>query len=398
MKILLSGGWGYGNIGDDAILLASISLIKERYPHAHISITSYNPDYTRKVIGGRYIVYPSVHRKVFGDSAYKFLRVEGYVFNDVSYPFWIRRILGRIRRLCPQKDIQQRVNRFFANKGHEPFADEFQGIDIFIMTGGGYFNSWEESTISRILELEACKMYNVKSVICGQTLGPFNIAEDLYARLKKSLSAVSSIYVRDIESLQDLKMMNFTGILAPDIALCQAITPNEEKQKLVIVPAEFPRKSMGNFIDTLSRFINDNALSSSIVVTRKYIADIACAKEFYKELRKKCNMVDVKLIIPEVFADIDKELAACKYVISRNLHGLILAWRSGARCLCLNNERKFLSFMNQIGDPDSIIDPLTITQSDLTNHLERLKQQKVNNSARLTLANEVRSAFYTCIQ
>ena len=32
-KIILSGGWSYGNLGDEAILISSINLIHQKYRH-----------------------------------------------------------------------------------------------------------------------------------------------------------------------------------------------------------------------------------------------------------------------------------------------------------------------------------------------------------------------------
>ena len=36
--VVLSGGWGYGNLGDDAILVSALKLIRENLPEAAIRV------------------------------------------------------------------------------------------------------------------------------------------------------------------------------------------------------------------------------------------------------------------------------------------------------------------------------------------------------------------------
>lgn len=67
-KIILSGGWGYGNLGDDAILLSSYNLIKNRFPNSDIIILSYNTRESSIVIpeGEHIAFYDSLHTSVYG--------------------------------------------------------------------------------------------------------------------------------------------------------------------------------------------------------------------------------------------------------------------------------------------------------------------------------------------
>ena len=67
-NIILSGGWGYGNLGDDAILLSSVRLLRDKFPNARINILTYCIRDSKKVlkdIGDLYF-YESLDRKLFG--------------------------------------------------------------------------------------------------------------------------------------------------------------------------------------------------------------------------------------------------------------------------------------------------------------------------------------------
>ena len=60
MHILISGGWGYRNLGDDAILVSSINLIQNCYPEAQISVLSYSKEETEKILNNSIPVYSSI--------------------------------------------------------------------------------------------------------------------------------------------------------------------------------------------------------------------------------------------------------------------------------------------------------------------------------------------------
>lgn len=393
MKILLSGGWGYGNIGDDAILLASLELLHSKYPSATIIITSHNPEYTCKVVNNKYKVIDSVHKQIFQVRAYKFLKVKGHVVNTAILPQIVQRLYARVTRNLRQNDTVRVLSKYIKKHSFVDLRKPFKDTDLFVMSGGGYFNSWEDSLISRIIELELAQSCRVKSVIIGQTLGPFTIPQ-AKTRLMCALKSAHSIYVRDIESQKDLISMGIESRLAPDLALSQNPILNEVKTNtLAIVPAEIPVVSREAFVEGIAHIINEHQLSATVVVTRLYIQDIEIAKRIAKKLNKKCREKSVKLVIPEVYSDIENALMQSKYVISRNLHGLILAWRSGAKCLCLNDERKFVAFMNQIGHPEYIIDINNLDSKVLCCKFDSLTHLIEDNSKREELQQEVISTF-----
>ena len=49
MKIFLIGWFGAGNIGDEAILISELLLLRDHLSNAEIYILSFNPEKTRKL-------------------------------------------------------------------------------------------------------------------------------------------------------------------------------------------------------------------------------------------------------------------------------------------------------------------------------------------------------------
>ena len=69
MRIILSGGWGFGNLGDDAILLASIKILKWKYPLSNIVVLTNNVKETEQILldQSEIEIEESIFKKKFGD-------------------------------------------------------------------------------------------------------------------------------------------------------------------------------------------------------------------------------------------------------------------------------------------------------------------------------------------
>ena len=134
-------------------------------------------------------------------------------------------------------------------------------------------------------------------------------------------------------------------------------------------------------------------LKINLIITRLYIGDINEAQWFYTFFRNK-NVV-VSMDIPNNINDVIKNISNKRYILSRNLHGLILGLvYGGEKLLCLNNQPKFISFMKQIGQSEYVVDLNTISSSELVEIFGRL----VFNESSLCeikkkLANDVSNSF-----
>ena len=392
IKVLLSGGWGYGNLGDDAILLASIELIKKKLPHAEITIMSYSPQDTATLIPSLKVI-PSIHRIIYGNRAYKQLRTYKHTTNIEAFPL-LWRIISKIKRIIGHdsnyKSYSILEKKIRGNK-LEALKEIFRQHDIFIMSGGGYFNEWEDSFNSRIIELELSKQCS-SSFIVGQTLGPFSKAkQDI---LKQHLNEIKRVYVRDIASLNELNELGYNTILIPDLALSYIPQQYRLIDKITIIPAEIPRYKRDEFTQAIYSICKTMKLPVQIAITRLYNGDINCAKDLFNRM-KNIGIKNVTLHIPTNYIEIVQTISHSKYVISRNLHGLIIGWREGAKCICLHKERKLISFMAQISASDCIVD----IEGDIAmqllkcfnklNTLNTCKQYEIHKSLVMQITNNI---------
>ena len=207
MKILLSGGWGYGNLGDDAILIASLNLLKEKYPHSEITVMSYDFQETMKILNKPDIkVIPSIHRIISGELSFKKFGAWKKSFNYYPFPKLLFRRIKKIQN----HSIKSQTNKIFHKmknlsefEKHIKVYDEFKNADLFVMSGGAYINGWLDSLCSRVLELKITKETNTKSLIIGQTIGPFK-KTDLASYAKSGLELADKVSVRDIGSYEEL--------------------------------------------------------------------------------------------------------------------------------------------------------------------------------------------------
>lgn len=368
MNILLSGGWGYGNLGDDAILKISLSLISKRFPLANIILLSYDPSkievFTRPITNIEF----SAHRVLFNRSAFEQLGTYGEVLSFRSH--LLRRVFSKLHRSIYGHYVKHEQVNIDAWDRLELC---FRNADIFIMSGGGYFNNWEESFFSRCTELELAVKYHVPSYIVGQSFDYFHAY--FKPRLELILKSCKKISVRDSVSIEILKELGIDGRYSPDLVLSHYEETNDIQNEIAFVPATCNpqnRKEIAKGIVIISKRYK---LKVNIIITRLYIGDIFEAQYYYSYFKKK--NVDVSMQIPSDIGDVVKNISRKRYIISRNLHGLILGMvHGGEKLLCLNDQPKFVSFMEQIGRSKYMLDMNIVSSSELVDLFDELLLDK----------------------
>ena len=141
-KILVAGGYGYGNAGDEAQCAETLRLLSGRYPGFEIENLTPDPDYSSRVHPGfRHVLASRVA-----------------VFNQGRRHDWYR-LSGRVRTLgflavslllylnVPR--VRKGRATFLLNARRSEFLRRLAGASLFYYCGGGYLTG---ATKSRLWE------------------------------------------------------------------------------------------------------------------------------------------------------------------------------------------------------------------------------------------------------
>ena len=350
MKYLLSGAWGYGNIGDDAILEATLALIRKLDPNAEIVCTTYDREYTRDA--GLKLPAPlllSMHRVLSGTEGFWFMTEKEHAVGSYLWPRIPQRVYQRFVQPTLQK-ISIAADQRRTHGGYDAIVAEFKKADVFLMSGGGYFNTWPEQFNARIRELQLAHEAKCKVVLFGQSIGPFT--EEQKGVLKKTLWPTDVICVRDPESVFELKELGFDVALAPDLAMWTSRPQHIEKGLVTVCPAEIQKWQEVVLADQISKMVEESGCRVRLMLTRWIDPDVATLKRLERRLCKH-GISNVETLYPKTYPTVLAALEGSEWVISRGLHAMILAWRTGSRVFAITKSRKVDGFLQAINSSDN---------------------------------------------
>ena len=207
--ILVAGGYGYSNLGDEAQCETTLELLTNRY--SNYQIINLSPNVNRS---------KELHTKFFHDTASRvafYNEFDGFNIFSIKFTFWgTLRMFGFILKsiliLLNAHLVKYGVSTFFLNPKSVKFLQQLKEASLFYFCGGGYLTG---KTLSRLLDgfilCRLCKIFNTPVVMSGQTIGIWNNRfNELLARW--AFKSVKVITVRDEEfSLKDLEKIGLRG-------------------------------------------------------------------------------------------------------------------------------------------------------------------------------------------
>ena len=303
MRFLLSGYYGFGNLGDEALLRVIVSQLKSRHPYAEIDVLSAKPDET-------------AHD----------LRVD-------ATPRW------------DAKAIRRAVER----------------ADVVISGGGGLL---QNATSLRSLVyyagiIRAAARANRKAMIFAQSIGPL----DFWGRtlVKECCKGLSAATVRDERSVQVLQPLLPAGVRAEQTAdpVFLYDAPEEEvdlsaeglgpqADPLVVVSV---RKATGmkDRLDVVARAVDRLANRHGARVAFLPIGGAPDAEVSTLVIRK-CKSAPV--LLPECSLErAANVIRRAKAVVGMRLHALILAARYGVPFLAIPYDPKVSALCEDLAYP-----------------------------------------------
>jgi polysaccharide pyruvyl transferase WcaK-like protein len=327
MKIVVSGGWSYGNIGDEVILKSTIYLIEKYFPNIPVLYTSYNPD----------------------------------GFNTLYNYKAIRSVHSIIERINPDLDsyfnILENLDKFDLIE----YANLFEEDTIFIMSGGGYFvEEWQSQFVARLLEISIAKRKNARVILIGQSIGPIITS---YGRsiTKEALNKSDYIAVRDINSVEllrnitDEKEIHFF----PDLAVVVSdIIPKIPTQvgTIGIMPAAYSSYTAidsgkkNKYFEKLKKRLSLGGITykrelKKIILSTQWNWDI----QFAHYLSKHANQQNISISYTSSAEDLCSKLSSIELLISTKMHPLIIASSYGIPTIGISYNFKVDNYMNLIG-------------------------------------------------
>lgn len=366
IKVFLTGGWGYGNRGDNAILAGTLEGLKVLDRPLELSITSFSPDELQTKHGLTSI--PSLHRIMQVNrvlDAWRWMRVG----------LW--RKTGRLGFLPPA--VRDQFERMAAS-------------DIIVFGGGGYFNdTWHEAYPVRMLEFELARLSGRPYVILGQTVGPFS---DDHARhaLPKVIDRIALVAYRDLQSKEVLRLAGvpeertkYTSDMAHLIPVKQMASGPQPGQpvRIGLMLQNFRHHEARDGFQAYGRYKSPQAYEAALLtLIERIVAKLGDVRfvmipsttwdeAFMHRLRTAMGTRGIASSPLDLEASpVSSYVEACQSVdvmLSTNMHPVILATLAGVPSVALSYHFKLNDYMERVGrahacfriddfDPESVSD------------------------------------------
>lgn len=342
MKIVVSGGWSYGNIGDEAIATATEYLLKRQFPNTELIFTSYDPEAFEACHG--IPALPSVHRALAA------LPEETLCYDAV---------------LADPEGF-----------GISHFSRLMDEQTLFIMSGGGYFTeSWKSQFVARLAEMAIAQSRGAKVCVIGQSIGPV-FSQTGRQQLARLLNSCHFLSVRDRSTQEFLQSLELTlpVRLSPDVANVIAdIIPPQPREPLVnIMPASFSgyvsvtqARERSPLLAKLRKRLSPAGIRYKLqmrklvrMLSRQYPIQFVLSthwswdRNFVDYLCRRLDPDRFRIIVSENTRHLCDSLSCGQYLISTKMHPIILSASYGISAVAIAYNFKVDDYMASLGASD----------------------------------------------
>ena len=203
LRVLISGGYGYENVGDEAQLAANLRCWRNTVPDCRITVLTPDEPFTERTHRVRTELAPRV---VFFDALGK------PYYHSSSWQFKLRFLFLAPLLLFNARLIRAGLPVLGITARQARLLDVISNSDVLFLSGGGYLTG---TTLSRLwdhmLLIRLADAFGVSTVLSGQTIGVF---KDRLSRMLANwgLKKAKLIYLRDCpESERALESIGIGG-------------------------------------------------------------------------------------------------------------------------------------------------------------------------------------------
>ena len=321
-KIVISGWYGPGNIGDEAILQAMIDTFEEQFQNCTITALSFNPSYTKntqKINAVRQV--PS--------------SIKGWVYSAVT--------LNIFKTIKVIKDC-----------------------DLFVMGGGGFLSDWQpEVPHDWLKQMKIAKFFGKETWLYGIGAGPFLSDEGKQTTRYYIDNFVDKITVRDKESyrqlVENVKINKAIEIEIDPVAKMKVenyIDLNDSSDNsIVMIYTEYFKSKYFEEKHHKKWDLLFNAFCSQInaVLEHGFLPKLVFfQKNIEEDLANRFIEIfgdNVKVEFPNDYKEAVKMMNKSDAIISFRLHGNILAYAMKKPFLPIIYHHKTAGFLEHIDYP-----------------------------------------------
>lgn len=275
-KIVLIGGYGGHDIGDESMLTTDLINLKKFIPDAEFLALSPNPEYTSEFhkvdsdwdishyLTGYSVTQKEIEPPCIAQDTYEpqiqthqsiFWRILKFAFKtSIKYP----KIFGILFNAWILKKTKRTI---FLNEEGKRLLNHLKNADLLFNVGGGNIKG---GFCDRFIIYTICRIFGKPVIVSGQTIGPF----DKWLGKKIAgffLNKVDVITLRDSMSINVLEDLGVHKPIiketADDAVLLPAISGEEVKKIFLTEKIEDHYPLIG---------INTNAFLKSVFPTRDY--------------------------------------------------------------------------------------------------------------------------------
>ncbi len=343
--IVISGYHGFANSGDEALLFAILSTLREKKPDLDVTVLSKTPEETSRVYGVK------------------------------------------------------SVNRYNIFK----IIKEMKSSKMLLFGGGSLLQdvTSSKSLLYYLAIIGLAQSCGIKTMLYANGIGPIT---NKFNRIiaTKILNRVDVITLRDDRSDEELKSM---GVSKPEITITAdpAFTLNTaeslsgkyftkragvpDNRRIFVVSIREWKKCAGNFENAMAEicdFMVEKHNMYPLFVPMQYPHDLEISKSVMGRMKNDSYAITRELSVPEMFS----VLSVSEIVIGMRLHSLIYATTLGIPAMALVYDPKVSAFMESLNQPDWV-DIETINTSEATQILTHIIDELEKRKEELRKTNKI---------
>jgi colanic acid/amylovoran biosynthesis protein len=395
MEILISNIYSWKNKGDAAIVIAMLEDIRNQFPDAKISLSSYDHEDIGKY--GDYGFYcnilslfkntykaetSGIFQKIFYvvrrlDFKFKIV-IFGYLSKLKIYPYW----------LFPNI-ISEKVK-------------SYRTFDLVVACGGGYLMTVNKSSLIERLfrcndlvlfcyDFYLAKLFDKPYILYNQSIGPFGNGQDFRA-LKHFILGASVIICREEITFRRLTELGFNNLVqGADIAFnlmskeCDILNGyNFSKDNInigITVRNWLNPREQSNYENEICRFISSEVSENKkvhfyfmpqVIFERVGDNDLIVSKKIKDKLKGEYRD-NVKIVTEDLHpSELKYIIGNMDYFIGTRMHSNIFSLSCYVKTIAIAYEPKTVGIMEMLG-----LGRYTILMQELTAGLLKHKFQKL---------------------